>query len=575
MTVTLRITPLQFLLVVSLGLYLAAMALVKMDAELTFRWVAFALDMLAVLLVLAPYVRDKWRYLSETHAVDRRDAMLLGPLIAFTALVGLIFLRAYPLVSTGDELRDGGLQAVFVYDGTMRNIFAWGTHEAHGLIIPIITGAFLPIFGHTVYAYRVPGVLLACADVALVYLLVRVLLNRTAAFWSSLVLATLTLHWFYSRTQVLLMFNTFWTIVLLVMLWFFWQRRNVMDYAALGTVIGFASGFHVAARVVAMLVLLFVCLMEARSMLRLALKGIVAYEDAFRGAVLLVFWLVGYGPRLWFTTREIFFYAGGSALESRTSDLAALQQSYLKSLLGIVYEPLSSMDPKLAAAPMLTPILALCFVLGIGYAFFVLRNRFLNGLLVLLLVLPMSNSTLTNLSNIAHRYSPLFPLVAIFTGLGITYLLSRLTSSALRYAGAAVAGVYLVYSVTMMFVNQPLDTGVDATDYLAMETIYFLADRPAPPDPATGQAQVCVTGSPKLHTTLGAAHWQEALQYFLPHLGVEPWADAAMPDNEVLIQPGACGRDPAPAAQEFILECRPRQQLWCPRDYSGDMIIHY
>jgi hypothetical protein len=75
MTVMLRTAPLQFLLVVSLGLYLAAMALVKTGAELSFRWVAFALDIVAILLVLAPYVYDKWRYLVETHAGGRPDTV--------------------------------------------------------------------------------------------------------------------------------------------------------------------------------------------------------------------------------------------------------------------------------------------------------------------------------------------------------------------------------------------------------------------------------------------------------------------------------------------------------------------
>ncbi len=574
MTITLRLTPLQCALAVSVGLGLGSAVIVKADPELTFRWVAFWLHILALVVVLVPYARAQWRSGLATAPLDRRDLVTVLILLGLATISSFMFLEDYPLISVGDELRDGGIQGVGIANGSMRNIFDWGTYQGIGLIIPAITSFFLPIFGRSVLAFRVPAALVSCLDVLVLYLAVRMILGRSAAFWSAAVLIALPLHLFVTRTQLSLILNSFFTSVLLLSLWIWLKRRDVLSIAALGLIAGFAFNFQVAARVVGVLVVVLALAIAGWGLVRQPLTRAAMGCYVRQAATLVGFVLVGFGPRLLFTPLEVFLHSGAAAPTSKLQDPGLLQQDYLKSVVAVYYEAVVSMDQKLGPMPILTPVLAALFFLGFGYAYFVKRNVYTGTLMLLCVAMPFTHSAMTNLLNAAHRMAALLPIVAVFVGLGYAYLLEQVRWRSLRVVLAGLAGLYLLSRLQWFFVQQPLNAQVAVTDYVAARLAYFLADNTRPGQ-ELGHPKLCLVISPGLGNALGTAHWGEAYGYFVPNVEITRRTDAAVQDTEVYVVGDTCPADVPAPSRTAAIACRPGRQLDCPRDFNGEVRIHY
>ncbi|MDE2026468.1 MAG: glycosyltransferase family 39 protein, partial [Patescibacteria group bacterium] len=152
-----------------------------------------------------------------------------GCILIYIELISFSFLSSYPWVSVGDEVRDGGWQAMQIAQGTLTNIFAYGRYDAHGLIIPTITSFFYFLFGGTTLTFRFPSALLACADVLVLYVLIRLLYNKTAAFFGAVILASFPWHIFYARTQVVDSFTNFWTSVLFLFFFVLLKKKRRID----------------------------------------------------------------------------------------------------------------------------------------------------------------------------------------------------------------------------------------------------------------------------------------------------------------------------------------------------------
>ena len=71
-----------------------------------------------------------------------------------------------------------------------------------------------------------PAALVAVADVLVLYLLVRFAIGRVAAFWAGLFLVALPLHLAFSRTELVVSFTSFWTSLILLLLWAFLRRPD-------------------------------------------------------------------------------------------------------------------------------------------------------------------------------------------------------------------------------------------------------------------------------------------------------------------------------------------------------------
>ncbi len=581
----------SLVLCVSLLFYIASMILTKFDTLFHFEWITFWLHISSILIILGFFSINivKKQYLQKINFLD---VFIFGIILVLAEAINLLFLQAYPFVSLGDEVRDGGLDAMNIVHGTITNIFSYGRYEAHGLIIPTITSFFYHIFQSSVLTYRFPSALLACFDVIILYFLLRLVINKTAAFWGAFALLVLPLHLFFARTEIVVMFSSFWTSVMLLALYLLLRQKKSINYAMLGILLGFASTFHVSARTVASLILLGIVAIDVftiskRFLLYKTIKGRIG-----KLFLLLIFCVVGFGPQLFFTTPQIFLHESEFTFKddlSNQHDMTSLitmenfkliKKNYLKSVVVWFYEPITSRYPN--PISILPPFLTIFFLLGIGYSFFILRNNFLYFMLYLALAIPFTNSAITSWINAAHRLLPLVPIGAFFIGIGVWFIVKNIKYFILQGVVAIVIASYLLYQVYSFFFYLPANDNKTLSEYVSMHIINVLQTNPnyvrlTQPQAATPPI-ICVAVSPATYQSFVSDQiYEEQWQYFLNPYSVEKISDPTISDNEAYIFKSHCPTSIiAQNTNAQVTSCHTRDKnFYCPNGYNGNITIHY
>jgi Dolichyl-phosphate-mannose-protein mannosyltransferase len=588
--------PLWIVITVSIITYIYSLRIVSSDPYFHYRWLAFGLHMVSLVTVLYFYLSKTVSKVQIKKIFTEKELNPLIIVLFVTIIANFVLLSLYPYVSIADELRDGGVFTMRIASGVLKNIFAYGSYDAHGLIIPTLTVPFYYLFGNSTLTFRFPAALLSTADVLLLYLLIRVVINKSTAFWSALVLATLPLHMFFAHTQVVIAYNFFWVPVILLVLFTLLKKQRFPDYLFFGTVLGFAAGFHAAIRVFACIILLVLFFLEFRDIVLMKFKS----QDGItfrltKLLVLIVFLFVGFGPRLLFTGPQDFFHSSRFVFENQlqkntpmvTHDISVLKSNYVRSLMIYTYEPATFFFP--VNKPIFTPLLSIFFLLGVGYAFFVLKNPFINILLFLLVVLPFFTSAITDLINASHRASPLFAVASVFVGIGITYCLSLIKYKIGRYIIIILLFCYLAFQVLTFYTEQPANEFIKIPGYLDMHMFYFLQqDKQYQGTPENNlqymqhpgsTAHICLYVSPSNYQNFianyDAVHEQQ--EFLLPSADIHYREKSAIRDNEMYIIKGSCSKEIlyTKAIHTDTIDCATSNYFTCPLDYSGKILIHY
>jgi hypothetical protein len=476
-----------------------------------------------------------------------------------------LFLTDYPFVSVGDELRDGGLNSLEISTGQIQNIFGYGRYDAHGLIIPAITAFFYKIFGGSVLVYRLPAALISVLDIIFVYLLLSVLTkNKFASFLGAMVLVSLPLHLFYSRTEIVVILSSLFATLILLSLFVFVQRKmsNIADYIFLGALLGFTFNLHASIKAMSLIVLgvvISLCFYQwLTGKLRIHQFGISLF-------LLVFFVLIGFGPRLLNTPTNIFFHTSRVPLitENNGADVTDIGEKYKKSLLVWVTEPTNAWYPD--HKPIFSPLLFFLMILGIIVGLYK-KNFYLITILFITLVLHLSNSALTDILNGDHRLAPLYPIGALFVGVGISFLLEKIKPKSIKYTLAFVLFIFLSYQTVLFFLNQPANKNKDVGDYLSMHTIYFLKEN----DSLYKSNNLTFLVSPINYQKLNFLHYKEQYNFFFPKKIFFIEKGDTIGDNEIYIQ----NNDYDYFGKSFMIRCSDKD-YYCPLDYKNNFVIHY
>lgn len=581
------------LVVGSVAFYLLSMVIVKIDTDFDYRWPAFWLHIASVFIIFCAYALRNLRRLRP----GKISLNEIGPVLVIlmiSVLVNFWLLSTYPYVSISDELRDGGLYAMDIASGTLKNIFAYGSYNGHGLIIPIFSGFFYHVFGSSLLTFRFPSALLSSLDVVLIYLLIRTVINKQTAFWSALILLTFPLHIFFAHTQIVVAFNFFWVPVILLPLYILLKKHRFIDYIFLGTILGFALGFHAAIRGFAGLIILILLFLDFKDIIFAKLGEEKIRIRLSKMALLLFFALVGFGPRIFFTGPEEFFLSGSSAFKDKVETpapftldgLTKIKNNYTKSLMVYIYEPTTFFYSE--HKPIFPPLMAFFFVLGIGYSLFVLKNKFLNILLFIILAIPLTNSAITDWVNADHRLTPILSISAIFAAIGISFCLGLIKNRYGKYLFGGLVALFLSWQVITFYTTQSANKNYELKDYLSMQALYFLqADREfqAPPaqklefaNSTRKRAPICLFVSPTnymyMNNNIGI---QEQQRYLLPNADINFAQENSINDNEVYIVKKSCLNSNKFTASGLtsVITCGSKNKFACPLNYRGSMIIHY
>ncbi len=607
------------------ALGLAALGGARLDSGFDHRWPIFWLHVAAVALVVAVFVRDRWDGARLRAALTRRELAPLGVVLALAAGASFALLLDYPFVALGDEVRDGGLNALQVLDGARKDIFGYGELGSHGLIIPTISAAFYFLFGSSPLTYRVPAALVAVADALVLYAVARLAVGRVAALWAALILIVLPLHLAFGRTELVVSFTSVWTSLILLLLFVFMRRPDPLAHVLLGTLLGFAAGFHAALRPVLGLACLVVLFTDVEQLRAGAARATAAIQPVgasgaklpgpapgaaapaagprgrlgggARARVLLslllfaAFILVGFGPRALYTTRDNLFgtdkIVSSQPFEqpSQAERALNLQERYLRSLLVWFKEPAIGHYPDYQ--PLLPAVLAVFFALGIAYNLAVLREPVLDVAMLLAVIVPFTNSAATDILNMGHRLAPLLPVGALLAGVGVAWtalLLQRRLPSApwLPRALGAALGAYLLSILAAFFLNASLNIGVPVVAYLNQYAVNLMQAQYAPDAvgpgalrAAAGPArQICIVVAPGYGSIYDLAHYREQRAYFLPGVQTTIAESQQVSGEEVLVLEGACRPDVARPARRLVA-CEAGDRFRCPRGYRGPLTVYY
>jgi hypothetical protein len=469
-------------------------------------------------------------------------------------------------------LRDGGLDALTIISGETKNIFAYGRYESHGLIIPTFSAIFHPFFGDSAMIFKVACAIVAVLDAILLYTLMKKFINTKSALIGSLILIFTPLHLYYGRTEIVVIFSSLLTTLLLLSLYRFLSNRNLSNIIILSLTIGFSLNFHASVKTVSYLTLLILALTVTYYTLRdkrvLPIFG--------KGLLILMFVIIGFGPRLKYTTPDILFHTRTiTAIEQEdtpgeesglSKTYFTLAENYPKSLMIYFYEHTTSHFSSFA--PIQPFSFSLFFVIGL---IFLIKNLDKKSIIaVYALVLPLTNSALTDAVNGDHRLAPLLPVSAIIISYGTYMFIQMFNTGELRKYLLSLTAFCLVF-VNLAFNYYQfffvMDVGAQAynpkpeEEYLITYTNQVLQKEVLERD-------VCLHLSGELYEVFDIMHFKETFKFYNNDKDVKLYLDENVSSKTVYVT-RECSNNISELEYTDYNYCENYTKYICPEDTDG------
>lgn len=532
---------------------LIALVFSYFDHDFKYKWVSFFCYLVSIvsglIFTLPSLVWSKFRQ----KKYNRNFFIALTIVIIFSLVSRFIYLQSYPFVALGDQVRDGGLNAVQIIKNEEKNIFSYGRYSSHGLIIPEITSLFYYVFGNSDLTYRIPATIVGIVDILLIFFLVTYSINLTSGFWSAIALTAMPLHLFYSRTQIVVIFSSLLTTLLLLGLSIYFNQKNIRSLILIGIFIGFSFNFHASLKPVSFIILMIILLSE---FFRKKIKNIL---------LTLFSIIISFGPRLWFSPINVFFHT------SRVNNHLDFNifYKYFYSLGVWFVTPTQSFFKN--NLPLISPIFFIfVFVSLVFIVLYKKTNFWLLTIIFLGFAIPFSNSAVTDGLNFDHRLAPLFPISAILLGFGI-YLVSKLLNKfKLQSFFFCIIFLLFSYQTFSFFSQRQADVNWDdpftETDYLSMHLIYLISNQSN-----YFPQNLCVHTSSADSHYFNFAHVKEQYQYFLPEFSINFIPSSKINSHTLIID--NCHQQYL--GREYNYQCNSSFDFKCPVSYNKNLIIYY
>jgi hypothetical protein len=371
---------LSLILAIMLTIYVL-WRLPKMPPDVSYTGVFLLWLVAAVLYLLAaaPSYAFSW----DVRAWWQRNRQLILILTGLT--FGAFVLRFWqvsslPFTLGGDEASQG-LESVRVLDGMLRNPFSTGW-----LGVPTMSFFFnswsIALFGRTVFALRVPWVLVGTATVLVVFFLVKRLMGVRLALATAVILSVYHYHIHYSRLGSNQIADPFFLAFALLFLYRALDRKNNLDWALTGMVSAVALYFYAGARltpVIIIVVLGYLFLRQPRQFFPQYGRGILIAAGAFIlvGAPMIQYGFLfpnDFNARL----NEVGIIQSGWLEEEmaaqNTGLLPVLLDQFRRAMLAFNFSHDRTVWYGLRQ-PLLSPFWGILFLVGMGYSIFRLFGR--------------------------------------------------------------------------------------------------------------------------------------------------------------------------------------------------------
>lgn len=151
-------------------------------------------------------------YAKKLIATDRTYLLLIGAVTFFGFVLRWFQFTETPVLSSDEA--SSSLFGLTYFDGSFNNPFISGWLEVPSMSF-LIAGTFAHLFGNTVFALRIPSVLVGTAMIPLVMWASRPLLSRPFTLVAGLLIATCGLLLNFSRIGLVIINDSFYGLLLL------------------------------------------------------------------------------------------------------------------------------------------------------------------------------------------------------------------------------------------------------------------------------------------------------------------------------------------------------------------------
>jgi hypothetical protein len=398
-------------------------------------WDVFALWAAAILLFLIATLQLDLsglisRLRTSIRSLSREQWIEVGLVVALTAVAfGLRFaaLGDIPDIIDGDE-GDLGLLAMRALYGEMRDMFA--TVYGYGTMYFFLLAVPLRIFGANSFGLRFVSALAGSLTVPVLFLFGRRLFDARVGFIAAALLTVSHYHLHFSR--VIPAGNTLDALLAIIVLYLFYRGLEDRDRNSLilsGVILGLAQYLFVGSRLTGVIIIAYVGLL-------FLLQRRLITENFGGLALFTLAALLVSGPMIrWALDRPDDYLArmnqtgiiqtGWLARQVAMTGqpaLLVLADQVRKAFLVFNYYPVTGFYN--ATIPVLDILAGGVFILGLGYSLlYILDRRFLLLNIWFWSGVVIGGALVLNTESGAYRIMAVFPVVALFTAIGLSKLL--------------------------------------------------------------------------------------------------------------------------------------------------------
>lgn len=165
---------------------------------------------------------------------------------AVSAVIRTFAIENIPPLLNGDEA-SAGLSAVSFLENNANNIFGVSWFSFPSLYF-YLQSFSIRLFGQTTFAIRFPSAMIGGLTVAAVYLIGRRMFSPRAGLLAGIFLSGSHFHNHFSRIALNNIYDAFWYILALGMLWDGWKNQRRSSYLIAGLSFGLAQYFYASSR---------------------------------------------------------------------------------------------------------------------------------------------------------------------------------------------------------------------------------------------------------------------------------------------------------------------------------------
>lgn len=385
--------------------------------------------------------------------------------IFFVALfLRIVILNNYPFLSIGDEVREIGLNGLYLLTGKFNDVFQLGSYRGYSLVPAYLGYAARFIFQYSALTFRLPSAVFGSFAVLFMYISGRAWKGRTFGLIAALLMIANSYHLHFSRTELII--NSAGLFGILILLGFIISQKSVYGYFFLGLVFGLSMHMYVAVRPIMVISCLYIFYLQTKNIYKSKKKiSTLVKEKLVLTALITIGFLIGLGPTINIpdllnqTGAGSFIYDNPQFVESSNPEkMSNLFDLYGKGLSTLVYEKTSPAYHYNNPDPLLTFPLNVLFILGFSYLVLSKDKKTFGVLLILLVLLsPLITNVLSGTTAQIQRLSGIFPVCILISAIGLIKLSDIIPNKLKRFFLFMFISILILFSIFTYFWGRKSD----------------------------------------------------------------------------------------------------------------------